>query len=161
MSKLMVRPMRIADLDEVIAIEQSAYEFPWTRGNFTDSMSAGYTAMSLTFERSVVGYFILMKILDECHLLNIAISRHEQGKGWGTFLLDWCCAHVQGLGCEGLLLEVRLSNDSARHIYEKSGFRLVGVRKHYYPAAVGREDALVLFKSFESPNQAFDEENSL
>jgi ribosomal-protein-alanine N-acetyltransferase len=114
--------------------------------------------MSLTRDNSVVGYFVLMKILDECHLLNIAISRHEQGKGWGTFLLEWCCSYVQGLGCEGVLLEVRPSNEAARHLYEKFGFRLVGVRKHYYPAMVGREDAMVLFKSFDSPNQTFDKE---
>jgi len=158
MSKLLVRPMRIADLDEVISIEQQAYDFPWSRGNFMDSMSAGYTLMALTFDKVVVGYFVLMKILDECHLLNIAVSRSERGKGWGTFLMEWCCNHVQGLGCEGLLLEVRPSNESAKHIYEKLGFRLVGVRKNYYPALVGREDALVLFKSFDSLSSATGKE---
>jgi ribosomal-protein-alanine N-acetyltransferase len=152
MAGLLVRPMSVHDLDAVIAIESDAYQYPWTRGHFMDSMSAGYTAMCLVMDQTVQGYFVMMRVLDECHLLNISIRRSEQNKGWGRFLLDWCCNHVRSMGCTGILLEVRPSNEAARSLYERSGFRLIGVRKAYYPAPVGREDALVQFKSLESLN---------
>ena len=156
MGNLLVRPMSLTDLDAVVEIESANYQFPWTRGHFADSLNAGYIAMCLVVDQRVQGYCILMRVLDEAHLLNISIRTSEQNRGWGSFLLDWCCAHLRGQNCSGLLLEVRPSNEAARHIYERFGFRLVGVRKGYYPALVGREDALVLFKSFESLTQGVE-----
>ena len=137
-------PMGPGDLDEVLAIEYRVYQFPWGRGNFTDSMSSGYSCWVCRVSGELVGYFVVMLAVDEAHLLNIAIAEKRQGMGFGARLLRQAMHVAQASGGTLMLLEVRPSNEQALTLYRHFGFRQIGVRRGYYPADGGREDALVL-----------------
>lgn len=142
----LLTPLREQDLDAVLAIEQATYEFPWTRGNFLDSLHAGYEMQGLfTPQAGLVGYFIAMHGVDELHLLNLSVAPAEQGRGHARFLLDELEALARARRAGQLWLEVRLSNERARALYERHGFRSTGLRRGYYPApGRQREDALVM-----------------
>ncbi len=132
-------------LGEVLAIEAVAYDHPWTRGNFVDSLRSGYQAQMLTAAGQVLGYFVAMKGVDEVHLLNITVAPALQGQGWGRVMLDALALWSRGQGAQWLWLEVRTSNTRAQQLYERQGYRRVGERRNYYPAAEGgREDAVVM-----------------
>ena len=138
-------PLVEARLDEIVAIETRAYEHPWSRGNFADSLRSGYQAQVLVGGTTVLGYFVAMKGVDEVHLLNITVAPEHQSQGWGRLILDAIALWARGQGAQWLWLEVRVSNARAQHIYERHGYRRVGERKGYYPAAHGqREDAIVM-----------------
>ena len=138
-------PLTEASLDEVIAIERGAYDHPWTRGNFSDSLRSGYQAQLLAAGGVVLGYFVAMKGVDEVHLLNITVAPGHQGQGWGRVMLDALATWSRGQGAQWLWLEVRASNTRAQAIYERQGYRRVGERKGYYPGGHGkREDAVVM-----------------
>lgn len=138
-------PLTEARLDEIVAIEAAAYEHPWTRGNFVDSLRSGYQAQLLGADGVVLGYFVAMMGVDEVHLLNITVAPAWQGQGWGRVLLDALALWARGQGAQWLWLEVRASNARAQRIYEHHGYRRVGERKGYYPAGLGRrEDAVVM-----------------
>lgn len=139
------RVMTVRDLDEVVRIEALAYSFPWSRGNFIDSLAAGYLAEVLECPcDGLLGYFVAMPGVDELHLLNITIAPAAQGRGHGQTLLDAVQAQGQRLGLSTLWLEVRHGNHRARALYLRRGFAEVGLRRGYYPAAGGREDAVVM-----------------
>ena len=138
-------PLSEARLDAVLAIEQTAYAQPWSRGNFADSLRAGYQAQLLLADDAILGYFIAMKGVDEVHLLNITVAPDHQGQGWGRVMLDALAIWSRGQGAQWLWLEVRVSNQRALQIYDRHGYRRVGERKGYYPAGHGRrEDAVVM-----------------
>ncbi|MRD48710.1 ribosomal protein S18-alanine N-acetyltransferase [Caenimonas koreensis] len=138
-------PMREDRVDEVVAIERVAYEHPWTRGNFTDSLRSGYEAQILGAGTTLLGYFVAMKGVDEVHLLNITVAPQLQGQGWGRTMLDALAMWSRGQGAQWLWLEVRASNVRAQRIYERNGYKRVGERKGYYPNTGGRrEDAVVM-----------------
>jgi [ribosomal protein S18]-alanine N-acetyltransferase len=138
-------PLTPERLDEVMIIEREAYEHPWTRGNFIDSLHSGYQAQILAAGEVVLGYFVAMKGVDEVHLLNLTVAPRQQGEGWGRVMLDGLALWARGQGAQWLWLEVRVSNTRAQRIYERQGYRRVGERKRYYPAAHGkREDAVVM-----------------
>jgi len=138
-------PLTEARLDEIVAIETGAYEHPWTRGNFVDSLRSGYQAQLLGADGVVIGYFVAMMGVDEVHLLNITVAPVFQGQGWGRVLLDALALWARGQGAQWLWLEVRAGNSRAQRIYEHHGYRRVGERKGYYPAGHGkREDAVVM-----------------
>jgi ribosomal-protein-alanine N-acetyltransferase len=139
-----VEPMHEADLGEVMAIERSVYEFPWTAGNFRDSLRAGYQCRVGIAERAVVGYFVMLAAAGEAHLLNLSVAEPLQRQGHGQRLLTAAARLARDAGAGLLYLEVRPSNAAARGLYARNGLREIGVRKNYYPAAHGREDALVL-----------------
>lgn len=147
LEQLLYAPMVMADLDEVFAIEQAVYPHPWTRGNFVDSLAAGYSAWTLREGDSgdLAGYFLLMLALDEVHLLNISVAAARQRQGLGRYLLDKAAACARGLGASSILLEVRPSNTRALAVYLRYGFVEIGRRKNYYPAHQGlREEAIVM-----------------
>ena len=138
-------PMSEARLDEVLAIERAAYQHPWTRGNFADSVRSGYQAQLLCADEALIGYFVAMKGVDEVHLLNLTVAPEHQGQGWGRVMLDALALWARGQGAQWLWLEVRMGNTRAQRIYERYGYRRVGERKNYYPSLRGlREDAIVM-----------------
>jgi len=139
-----IRRMHYQDLDRVVAIEDRIYPFPWTRGNFRDSLNAGYDCWVYEVERTTIGYAVLMFAVDEAHLLNLSIAPDWQGKGYGRSLLDAMVRTARDHGCVFISLEVRPSNPGAIRLYQKAGFREIALRKGYYPADRGREDALVM-----------------
>ncbi|MDP3823327.1 MAG: ribosomal protein S18-alanine N-acetyltransferase [Burkholderiales bacterium] len=139
-------PMTTTHLDAVMAVEAAAYAFPWTRGNFIDSLAAGYPARVLIgAHRQLLGYFIAMPGVDEMHLLNITVAPAEQGRGHARRMIDALIPLCREHAARELWLEVRDSNERARVMYLRLGFTAVGVRKGYYPAPFGRrEDAVVM-----------------
>ena len=137
-------PMRESDLRAVIEIEEKLYEFPWTIGNFRDSLRAGYACWVVREGRRVIGYAILMLAAGEAHLLNLSIAAASQRRGHGRSLLHNVVALAREHKAKVLFLEVRPTNEIGQRLYTGSGFRHIGVRRGYYPARKGREDALVL-----------------
>ncbi len=132
------------DLDEVMAIENAIYSHPWTRGNFADSLRAGYACRVWRRDGALAGYFVVMAAAGEAHLLNLSIAPGYQRSGHGGALLREAAAVAASLGAHNLFLEVRPSNHAAQALFRRFGFRKVAVRRDYYPARTGREDALVL-----------------
>lgn len=144
-------PVTEGMLDAVLRIEQSAYSHPWTRGNFTDSLRSGYQLCALLGGDELIGYYVAMEGVQEVHLLNITVAPAHQRQGWSVVLLDALALWSRGRGAEWLWLEVRASNARALQVYERHGFRRVGVRKSYYPALQGRrEDAVVMSRSLQA-----------
>jgi ribosomal-protein-alanine N-acetyltransferase len=138
--------MSALDVEAVAAIEQHAYSHPWTRGNFENSLKAGHIGLTLRDpSNALVGYAMLMPVVDEMHLLNITIDPVCQRRGYGRLLLAVTLATSHAHHLHTMLLEVRPSNVGALALYLEAGFVEIGRRKGYYPAtALGREDALVL-----------------
>lgn len=144
-AELPVRAMTLTDLDAVEAIEQRIYEFPWTRGNLSDSLLAGYACRVLDWANEILGYAIVMQGVDEVHLLNFSIAGPWQGQGLGRRFLSWLCEDLCRQTGAAMLLEVRPSNGAALRLYESAGFQRVGLRKRYYPShQPTREDAIVM-----------------
>ena len=149
-----LRAMTVADLETVLAIENLAYPFPWTRGNFTDSIAAGYRAQMLLpaatrrAERGAqpcLGYYVAMPGFEEMHLLNITVHPDHQGQGLARQMLAELASSSLAQRRSTLWLEVRTGNQRAHQLYQRWGFREVGLRRAYYPAAAGsREDAVVM-----------------
>jgi ribosomal-protein-alanine N-acetyltransferase len=137
-------PMTEEDLDAVVAIEATIYSHPWTRGNFADSLRAGYLCRCLRFGPDLVGYFVLMVAAREAHLLNLSIAAPFQRSGHGSALLREAIELARTLGARHVFLEVRPSNRGAQALYTRFGFERIATRRGYYPAHSGREDALVL-----------------
>jgi ribosomal-protein-alanine N-acetyltransferase len=144
-------PMTEADLDEVAAVEKLAYDFPWTRGNFQDSLRNGYFGVCLRHVTgTLLGYCVLMPVVDEMHLLNLCVAPHAQGDGAGLTLLRETVRIARHEKLDSVLLEVRPSNPRAIHLYERFGFEAIGRRKNYYPARHrSREDAIVMRLTFQ------------
>jgi ribosomal-protein-alanine N-acetyltransferase len=138
------RRMSAADLDAVMAIENVIYTHPWTRGNFADSLLAGSHCWVMELSGVMVGYAVLNVAAGEAHLLNLSIAGAWQRRGLGRTFLMYLFDFIKELDAAVLLLEVRVSNAAARALYAQAGFHEIGVRRGYYPAYDGREDAIVL-----------------
>lgn len=138
--------MSALDVQAVADIEQRAYSHPWTRGNFENSLKAGHIGLIMRDpSAALIGYAMLMPVVDEMHLLNITIDPVHQRQGYGRQLLAIAMATSHAHHLHTMLLEVRPSNVGALALYLEAGFVEIGRRKGYYPAtALGREDALVL-----------------
>ena len=141
-----VRTMNYSDLKQVIAVEKKAYPHPWTLGIFRDCLRVGHHAWVMTLDRTVIGYGVVMLSPGEAHVLNICIDPGYQGKGLGRYLLRHLVKKSNQTDIDMVLLEVRRSNEGAQKLYLSEGFHELGVRKAYYPAVNGREDAIILAK---------------
>ena len=138
------RPMTESDIDAVMAIEEVIYTHPWTRGNFVDSLAAQSHCYVLEWHGVMAGYAVLMTGAGEAHLLNLSIASAWQRRGLGRDLLYRIINVARELKVQKIFLEVRASNAAARALYGNSRFCEIGVRRAYYPAHAGREDAIVL-----------------
>jgi ribosomal-protein-alanine N-acetyltransferase len=139
-------PMNEHYLDAVAALEATLQAFPWSRGNFADSLVAGYSVWVLRLGGELIGFSVVMRIIDEAHLLTIGVCKRYQGQGYGARMLRHAMECARLGGASKLFLEVRPSNERAVELYRHFGFHQIGVRKGYYPAVAGREDALVFDK---------------
>lgn len=138
-------PMNEQRLDAVVALEQQAHPHPWQRRHFADCLASAYEAQLLLAGDTLLGYFVAMKGVEEVHLLNITVAPEHQRQGWARVLLDALALWSLSQGAQWLWLEARDSNTRALQVYKAHGFRHVGVRRQYYPAAQGRrEDAVVM-----------------
>lgn len=139
-----MRRMTGRDLLSVLDIETQNYEFPWSEGVFKDCFKAGYSCWVCEEIDRVLGYSIVSIAVGEAHILNISVAPEEQGQGIGRKMLTHLIDVARSHKTETVFLEVRPSNTGAIALYEKMGFNEIGIRKGYYPAQNGREDALML-----------------
>lgn len=139
-----IQLLQDADLPAVAAIEADVYVFPWSLGNFRDSLHSGYQCTGCWTGGELLGYAVVMRALEEAHLLNLAIASRWQGRGIGSAFLRHLIEHARRQRVEMFYLEVRPSNLAGRRMYEQFGFRQLGMRRDYYPSVTGREDALFL-----------------
>lgn len=140
----LIRPMRVEDLAQVMCLENAIYEFPWSTGNFRDSISAGYSCWVMLGETGLMAYAVLMIGVEEAHLLNLSVDVARQRGGLGSLMIAHLAEVSRGYDAARLLLEVRRSNDVARYFYLAHGFQVLGERRGYYPAIKGREDAIIM-----------------
>lgn len=140
-----LEPLSEAHLDWVVEQERELHAFPWTRGNFTDALSAGYVSSLFVRNGEPIAYAIMLLVLDEAHLLNIGVTKRMQSRGVARRFL-WRLFETAGQrGATQVFLEVRPSNTAARRLYQAMGFLPVGRRARYYPTSGGgREDAIVM-----------------
>ena len=144
-ARVNVRALTTADLPEVLASERAAYDYPWSEGGFRDCMRVGYRCLAaVDMAGNVLGYGLLSVTVDEAHVLNVCVGPLYRRRGVATLLLEHMARLARGERAATMLLEVRPSNAGALALYRRLGFERVGVRKRYYPAAHGREDALLL-----------------
>lgn len=143
---MILRDMSDEDLQTVLRIENAVHAHPWTRGNFSDAMRSAYACKILESAGTMMGYAVMMMGVDEAELLDIAIDAAHQRKGMGRRLLEAMLSLARQAGMRRLVLEVRTSNLSAIALYGASGFGRIGLRRDYYPAEDGREDALLMGK---------------
>lgn len=132
-----------ADIDPIIAIENSVYDYPWSRGIFLDCMRVGYECVALEMQQQLVAYSILSIASAEAHLLNLAVAREHHRQGYGRILLEHMLDRARRLNAKTVFLEVRASNRAASSLYESVCFNEIGVRRNYYPGQEGREDGII------------------
>jgi len=138
------RPMATQDLTAVAMVEADAYPFPWTLGNFRDSLNAGYSCWVFEQGDDLIGYGVVMVAVGEAHLLNLVISPRWQRRGMGRRLLQHMIRVSREHHAKYMFLEVRPSNIAGQRLYRDVGFREIGLRRNYYPATHGREDAIIM-----------------
>ncbi len=140
--------MFLDDLPAVIKNERRCYSHPWTEGIFKDCIKSGYECWLYIYLKQVVGHGVLSIAAGESHILNVCIHPDSQGLGFGKMLVKHLLSKAKSKRAKRVFLEVRPSNLAAYKLYEELGFNEIGVRPNYYPAHIGREDALVLGKEF-------------
>jgi ribosomal-protein-alanine N-acetyltransferase len=141
---MILRDMTEADLDTVLRIEREVHAHPWTQGNFSDALRSNYQCRIFEDNNETLGYAVLMLAVDEAELLDIATAKQHQRHGWGRKLLEEMMALARQHAMQRMVLEVRASNAAAISLYRKSGFVDIGLRRNYYPAQNGREDAILM-----------------
>ena len=139
-----MRDMTLADVDAVWAIEQAVQPYPWSHGNFTDALSSGYHCTVDEIDGQIISYAVLMPVLDEAELLNVAVAATQQRNGRGRAMLAAQQQWARQQGVQRIFLEVRVSNLPAIALYRAMGFAEIGVRRAYYQNALGREDAMAM-----------------
>ena len=138
-----IKRMTLSDLPEVIVIERASYHEPWTEAIFKDCLATRYECRVLREKKAMLGYFMFSCVLDEAHLLNIAVHPDHRSKGHARFMMNSLINELKRFKINALYLEVNRNNPGAIAIYESLGFKQIGLRKGYYSVRHGREDALV------------------
>src|SRR3954463_5140635 len=147
-----IRPMIELDLPEVAAVEQLSYAFPWSENIFRDCLRVGYTCRALDLAGQIIGYGVMSVGAGEAHILNVCVRDQFRSLGFGRRLLEHLLERATGAGVAEAFLEVRPSNLAAIRLYQRLGFEQIGIRRGYYQAADGREDAIVLKKGLAAIN---------
>ncbi|HEY5738883.1 MAG TPA: ribosomal protein S18-alanine N-acetyltransferase [Gammaproteobacteria bacterium] len=153
-SPLRFRRMLLSDIDRVMKVEREVYDFPWTERIFSDCIRVGYLCWLALRDQDVVGHAIISVVAGESHMLNLSIARAHQGRGYGRQFIDFLVSEARARNAQTMLLEVRPSNFAAINCYNSAGFNEIGSRKDYYPAADGREDALLFAKQLASSSES-------
>ena len=153
----LIRPMNEEDLEHVMAIEERAYEFPWSKQIFVDCLNVGYCCWVLEQNKQIVAYGVMTVAVGESHVLNLCVSSDHRSQGLGKQLMQRLLEVANDHGANMTFLEVRPSNFAAISLYTGLGFNEVGIRSNYYPAKIGREDALVLARTMTESEMETDE----
>jgi ribosomal-protein-alanine N-acetyltransferase len=141
---MILRDMSEADLDAVLRIERAVHAHPWTSGNFRDALRSKYLCKICEHQGRMLGYAVMMLAVDEAELLDIAVDAAQQRQGWGRKLLEEMLVLGRRRDMRRMVLEVRASNAAAINLYRNAGFSDIGLRRDYYPAENGREDAILM-----------------
>jgi ribosomal-protein-alanine N-acetyltransferase len=144
MPEVHIRPMMELDLPDVAAIEKRSYEFPWSENIFRDCLRVGYSCRALDMAGQIIGYGVMSLGAGEAHILNVCVRDEFRNLGFGKRLLEHLLERAAAAGVAEAFLEVRPSNLAAIRLYQKLGFEQIGIRRGYYQAPDGREDAIVL-----------------
>ena len=139
-----LRSMTSVDLPTVMAIETASQPTPWSEGNFRDCLRDGYRCRVAVVDGEPVGFMILSSVLDETHLLNVAVDPARQRRGLALWMLEDALAQARAASMSVMYLEVRAGNEGAQCLYRRLGFIENGRRKGYYRAGAGREDAVLM-----------------
>jgi ribosomal-protein-alanine N-acetyltransferase len=142
--KVTLRDMSASDIDDVLRIELQVHAHPWTRGNFSDALASGYVCKVAELDGATLGYAVLMQGVDDAELLDIGIAVPYQRRGFGRAVLEAMLLLARELGKQRVVLEVRASNAAAIALYRAQGFSGIGLRRDYYAAENGREDAILM-----------------
>jgi ribosomal-protein-alanine N-acetyltransferase len=143
-----LREMQTEDLDKVMAGELAAYPYPWKRTNFEDCLgNNAYSCWVFERENNHSGHLVISAVVKEAHILNLCVYPSHQGRGWGRKILKEAELIARQKHAETCFLEVRPSNKAGVYLYQTEGYNEIGLRKNYYPADHGREDAIVMAKS--------------
>jgi len=148
--EVVIRAMRGNDVGDVVGIERSSYQFPWSEGIFRDCLRVGYVCRVVTVSRQVMAYGVMSFGAGEAHILNLCVAEGYRCRGVGRRLLGSLIERATAAGMADAFLEVRPSNMEAIRLYLALGFEQVGMRRGYYQAANGREDAAVLRRALRS-----------
>jgi ribosomal-protein-alanine N-acetyltransferase len=140
---LWFRRMTLGDVERVMKVEHEVYEFPWTEKIFSDCIRVGYYCWLALQRQNIVGHAVISVSAGESHMLNLSIAREYQRRGFGKEFIEFLIQQAQAKQAQTMLLEVRPSNIAAINCYNSAGFNEIGLRKGYYPAPEGREDALL------------------
>lgn len=149
-----------AEIPQLYELECLCHAQPWTLGILQDCLKVGYLCHTFRFKPDVeinsdlavlppIGFMITQVILDECHLLNICVHPDWRGKGIASQALRWLFNFMQEKNMRSMFLEVRASNQAAIKLYQKLGFKQIGIRKNYYRTDFGQEDACIYKWYFE------------
>ena len=141
------RKMTSEDVAEILNIEKKIYTHPWTEGIFNDCIRVGYHCWVYIEEEKIQAYGLVSIAANEAHILNLCVSPAAQGQGFGKLMLHKLIQLAEDRLSDSIFLEVRESNEVALKLYEQEGFNRIGLRKNYYPAQEGKEDALVFAKA--------------
>lgn len=145
----MLRPLRPADLQRLLAIEEAVHVVPWNEETFKTCFQAGHSGWVAEEDGVIQGFIMVALHPEECHILNICVAHAHQRKGVGRQLLEQVLDQAKRKGIMIAYLEVRKSNLPAIHLYEKLDFRIIAERKGYYPTVNGNEDALIFAKALQ------------
>ncbi|HXC58933.1 MAG TPA: ribosomal protein S18-alanine N-acetyltransferase [Steroidobacteraceae bacterium] len=145
--QILIRDMGFDDVAMVAQLERRSYAFPWSDAIFRDCLRAGYYCCVAQLDHIVLGYAIMSSGAGEAHVLNVCVAEDYRCRGIGSQLLWHLLEFAKGLGVADVFLEVRPSNTTAIRLYQTLGFTQIGVRRGYYQAPEGREDAVVLRRS--------------
>lgn len=141
-----VRPMTLDDLDGVMAVEQESFLTPWSRSAFEEELVKNRLARYLVAldAESIVGYAGTWLVINEAHVTNVAVHAGRRREGIGRLLMEALMQMARDAGMESMTLEVRVSNEAAKTLYQQLGFVSAGIRKNYYSET--KEDALILWR---------------
>ena len=141
---LVIDDMKDGDLIEVMGIENEAFSDPWTIDMFYSELFNSFSRIWAVRERSgdLIGYICFWRVVDETHILNLAVKNHFRRKGIASKILQFAISCWKKDGVKTVLLEVRRSNMAAQELYKKFGFSVILIRTRYYKNPV--EDALVM-----------------
>ncbi len=142
--QVLIRDMTHPDVVSVIRIENESYAFPWSEGIFRDCLRVGYVCCVTELDDIIIGYGVMSTGAGEAHVLNVCVAAPYRGKGLGAQMLEHLLEFAGSLGVGEVFLEVRPSNTSALRLYQSLGFTQIGIRRGYYQAVGGREDAVIL-----------------
>jgi len=146
MTELTFRPIQHSDIENIMLLETNLHPYPWTKGIFKDCLKAGYLCYLGEINKEIIAYTVLSYGAGESHILNISVSKKHQKKGFGKQTLQFILQQAKTKNADMTLLEVRGSNHTAIGLYESQGFNEIGIRKGYYPAPNGKEDAIMFAK---------------